>query len=132
MVKKWLSLLLCALVAGCENVHHSIVNMTSCPIMVTYSEANIRNNTVILQPGEAAGGFGGMFGRLSSLQIRTPGGSEYSFDREDLERVRPPHTLEDRFGWFGNRLDYLKRMPKTASGERRIAASHTCCTCKDP
>ncbi len=112
MVKRALGLLLCCLLVGCETVHDNIFNMTSCPIRVTYSVANIHENTVNLAPGKSAGGFGSGFARVDSLTIAARDGVAHSYGRVDLAGLRPRFAIEDRFGWFKDGLHYLREKPK--------------------
>jgi hypothetical protein len=131
MIKACLAPLLCAPLLGCDSLHAPLINMTDRPIVVEYSCCGLpdaRKSTV--PPKRALWLFGGPpFARLhlNSLTVSTPEGNTYRYNRADLMKLRPRHTLEDRFGWYGYGLRYLRRSPtmKRGPGGSVITATYS-------
>ena len=110
-----LALLLPLAFVGCERASYVIINMTGCPIQVTYSASNLRASPLTLAPGKEAA-FGSAPSRLKSLTVTARDGVPHTYDRADLERLRGPSKLVrafDGFGWFDDGLRHLSKEPKS-------------------
>lgn len=97
---------LSAMIIGCDGLHRSIYNLAPCPIQITYSTGNIIGNTVMVQPGEYAGSFGGMFARIEEVTIKEGSGQSRSYTESDLERLRPSGTREDHWLYLPSGLQF--------------------------
>jgi len=105
--------LLLLLLPGCETIQHHIYNMTPCPIEVTYSVANIKNNTVNLRPGQSAGSIGGGFPRLTELTVVDGVGAKHTCSADELSKLRPSSWGIDRWGYFPDGLHFMQADPST-------------------
>ena len=104
-------LVLLALI-GCQRASYSIINMTRCPIRVTYSVANASDSTVTLASGKSAA-FGSAPSQLKSVTVTTRDGVAHTYEPAALAKLRQGSTRskfgwsDDRFGWFDDGLRYV-------------------------
>jgi len=94
--------------AGCEGPHDLIYNMTACPIFVTYSAANILNNTVTLPPGGTAGSTGVVAPNLDEVTIVDGSGVRHVYSANTLSSLRASGSTGDRWAYFPDGLRFLK------------------------
>ena len=107
-VQKRLIISACALgLVACDNLHRSIYNLTSCPVEVTYSTGAVKHYTVTLQPGEAAGSFGGFTARVDEISVKDSSGEVHSYSSEQLARLRPS-IAEDRWVYTPTGLEFSR------------------------
>jgi hypothetical protein len=110
--------------AACDGLFPLVYNLTPCPITVTYSAANIRDNKVPLIPGHYAGAFGGFSApRVENLAVVDNDGEVHSYASEDLSRLRPRKSATERWGYYDDGLHFLQ---KTASLSPPNPGSRAC------
>jgi hypothetical protein len=108
MMRRSAAILLGFALAGCEGPHDLIYNMTACPIVVAYSAANIRNNTVTLPPGGAAGGTGVVAPNLDEVTIVDGSGARHEYSANALSGLRASGSAGGRWAYFPDGLRFLK------------------------
>jgi hypothetical protein len=113
---------------ACDGLFPLVYNLTPCPITVTYSAANIRDNKVQLLPGHYAGAFGGFSApHVENLSIVDNDGQTHSYALKDLARLRPRNSATERWGYYGDGLHFLQKSaslppPNPGSGSCRATA----------
>jgi hypothetical protein len=106
--------LLALFLTGCEGPHALVYNMTTYPIEVTYSDANIRDWTVELDPGYSARVFGARSPDLVNLVVREGTGATRIYTEKDLAGMRRRWSKE-LWAYFPDGLHFIRRAPVAAA-----------------
>ena len=114
------------LLTSCESVHPLVYNMSPCLIEVTYSAANIRDQTVDVPPGGEVGSTGIAAPDLENLVVVDGAGVRHAYSSETLASLRPLGSTVDLWAYFPDGLRFLKEEPPTGPSVK--AADHGCGT----
>ncbi len=123
------SLVLLLGLEGCQGASYILINMTRCPIEVTYRDASIRDSTLSLAPGKSAA-YASRPSTLESITITTGDGTIQTYSRGDLEALRL-HSAHSHFGsvdtlfaWFDDGLRNLPERPDVLPATDQSCARH--------
>ena len=122
---RWLSVSMLILnLTGCEGLKPLMYNMTQCPITIIYSAVAIRNQSKVLDPGQALALFGVVTPPLDGVAITEASGTHRIYDEASLANLRPPHAGSDLWGYFPDGLRFLNTKPKIS--DSALFSKHSC------